>query len=227
MELFDLERLNRRIIDCTRCPRLTAYRKVAPVRAEFKGQSYWRRPLSGFGDSAARVLFVGLAPAAQGGNRTGRVLTGDETGAFLMRCLYRTGFANQPYSRSIDDGLVLTGCYLTAAVKCVPPQNRPLPIEFEACSSYLENEIFLLKDLRIIVALGQGAYKACSGFLKKASKSSEKMAPFGHGVSFQLPGWPRLYGSYHPSPRNTYTGKLTESMMIALLKEVKSASLHL
>ncbi|MFZ0565545.1 MAG: uracil-DNA glycosylase [Chlamydiales bacterium] len=212
--------LNEKIISCTRCPRLVYFREHAPERKAFRDQAYWRKPVPGFGDPNGWLLILGMAPAAQGANRTGRIFTGDESARFLMHALYLTGFANQPSSRAIDDHLKLKGCFLTAAVKCVPPANHPSKEEFANCSSYFENELFLLKNLQTVLALGKLAFDAYQRFLKKENIATS-IVPFRHGERVSIKGWPTLYGSYHPSPQNTYTKKLTEKMFVKLLDSIK------
>lgn len=212
--------LNGHIVKCRRCPRLVHFREHAPVRKAFEDQFYWRKPLPGYGDKEAWLLILGLAPAAQGGNRTGRVFTGDPSAQFLMRALYRAKLANQPTSEHFEDGLRLKGCYMTAAVKCVPPNNRPLQEEFVNCSSYFENELFLLKKLSALLALGKLAFDSYQRFLKKQG-ALFSFAPFAHGKKIECDGWPTLFGAYHPSPQNTFTGKLTEKMFLTLLNNIK------
>lgn len=165
-------------------------------------------------------MVIGLAPAANGGNRTGRLFTGDESARFLMKALHATGFANQPTSRSKDDGLTLDGCYITAAVRCVPPDNKPNTSEFANCGRYLGREFEILSDLRAVVALGQLAFKAYVD-LAKSKGASLGGAKFAHGARVKVPGMPWLYGSYHPSPRNTYTGRLSEKMLVQVFERVK------
>jgi uracil-DNA glycosylase len=216
-----LEQLEAEIIACRRCPRLVSFREGMPARAAFRSQEYWRKPILAHGDPHAWLMVLGLAPAAHGGNRTGRVFTGDESAKFLMHALNRTGFANQPTSLSRGDGLRLNGCYITAAVRCVPPDNRPTPQEFRECGQYLDREFELLTNLRAVVALGQLAFKAYLDFL--ARRGSElRRVKFAHGVRVQVPGMPWLYGSYHPSPRNTYTGKLSENMLVEVFEKAKT-----
>jgi uracil-DNA glycosylase family 4 len=204
-----LDSLSHEISACRRCSRLVAWREqvARDKRAAFKDQDYWGRPLPGFGDPAARVLFVGLAPAAHGGNRTGRVFTGDRSGDWLFAALWRTGFANQPESLAIDDGLVLSDAYVVAAVRCAPPANKPTPSEREACVPYLHRELLLLTDVRVVVALGQFAHQIVAGEL-----GIRPRPPFGHGAEAIAPDGTALLSSYHPSQRNTFTGTLTESM---------------
>jgi uracil-DNA glycosylase family 4 len=211
--------LNESVIACRKCPRLVKYRETLPARRAFAGQEYWRKPVPGFGDPRAKIVIVGLAPAAHGGERTGRVFTGDESARFLYRSLYDVGLANQPKSESRDDGLALRGCYITATVKCAPPENKPTAEEFQNCSVYLDEELHLLKDATGIVALGKLAFDAV---LRWAGRNGAETAgmTFKHGASYRLRGLPKLYACYHPSPRNTYTRTLSRRMMNGLLREV-------
>ena len=209
-----LERVASEIVACRQCPRLVRYReRVARTkRAAFRDWVYWGRPVPGFGDPDARVLIVGLAPAAHGGNRTGRAFTGDRSGEFLYRALYRAGFANQPTSVSKDDGLVLRDCYIAAAVRCAPPQNKPTRIEFARCQPYLEREVRLLRKLRVVVVLGAVAMQAFLRTWRATGHEVLSPAPkFRHEGTWRLPPI-TLIASYHPSERNTQTGLLTESM---------------
>ena len=184
--------------------------------ARYQGQEYWARPVPGFGDPQAWLLVVGLAPAAHGGNRTGRVFTGDRSGDWLFRALHRAGFANQLTSEHRDDGLRLTGCYIAAGVRCAPPDNRPLPSERSNCLPYLVREIRLLRNLEAIVALGSIAWEASMAALRESGVAIPSPKPrFGHGVEHRLNGY-RLIGCYHPSPQNTNTGRLTEQALDAL-----------
>jgi uracil-DNA glycosylase family 4 len=212
--------LNNEIIQCRRCDRLVHFRESVPARASFKDEIYWRKPVPGFGDPHAWLLLVGLAPAAHGGNRTGRIFTGDESGRFLFNALYQTGFANQPTSISKNDGLILSQCYITAAVKCVPPKNAPTLLETQNCCSFLEAEFALLKKITTIIALGGHALNAIRLYAKRQGIAAPPLA-FKHGASYQLERMPRIFCCYHPSPQNTYTKKLTETMMIELLQKVK------
>jgi uracil-DNA glycosylase family 4 len=218
-----LEALEREVTSCRRCPRLVAWREeVARVkRAAYAGEQYWARPLPGFGDPAARLLILGLAPAAHGGNRTGRIFTGDRSGDWLFAALWRAGFANQPESVSRDDGLRLRDCYLTAAVRCAPPANRPLPSERDNCLPYLLRELELLRAARVIVCLGAFAWDVALRALAAHEVAVPRpRARFGHGAEVQLEGW-TLLGSYHPSQQNTFTGKLTEAMLDAVFARAR------
>ena len=216
--------LNREVLACTRCPRLVAYReKVArEKRRAYRDWDYWGKPVPGFGDFAARLLVLGLAPAAHGGNRTGRVFTGDRSGDFLYKALYDAGFANQPTSASRDDGLHLKGAYVAAAVRCAPPANKPLPSEMANCRPYLEKELAILQP-RAVLALGGIAMKAYLGILKDSGRiKSASRFLFRHGAHYDLgQGLPRLFVSYHPSQQNTFTGKLTEAMLAGVLTEIQ------
>jgi len=207
------------VVCCEKCPRLVRFREKVPARAAFRAQEYWRRPVPGFGDERARFVLVGLAPAAHGGNRTGRVFTGDESARFLMRSLHDVGIASKPTSISRDDGLVLAGCYLTAAVRCVPPGNMPTSAEFGNCSSYLEAELELLSRAKAVVALGRLAFASVLDWA--AGKGAKTTAVrFEHGREYRFDGLPAVYACYHPSPRNTYTGVLTRKMMTGLFRRI-------
>lgn len=209
------------MIACRRCPRLVAWREeVARVkRAAFAQQEYWGRPIPGFGDPAARLLIVGLAPAAHGGNRTGRIFTGDRSGDWLFAALYRTGLANQPDSTGRGDGLKLRGCYVAAAVRCAPPANRPTPTERDNCLPYLLRELELLECVSAIVCLGAFAWDA----VLRALGSPRPKPRFHHGAQAQA-GEVTLLGCYHPSQQNTFTGRLTEAMLDAVLERAKAVS---
>jgi len=213
------------VVECTLCPRLVAHRrKMARVkRRAYRDWEYWGKPVPPFGDPRAGLLVVGLAPAAHGGNRTGRMFTGDRSGDFLYRALYETGFASQPTSRSRDDGLALTGAYITAAVRCAPPDNKPSPREFQRCRPFLERELDLLKNLRVVVALGKLAFDAYLGILRDRGTIRTRSAfAFGHDVAYEIPGSPVLVGSYHPSQQNTSTGKLTAEMLRAVFERARA-----
>ena len=201
------------IAACRRCPRLVEWREQVAVekRAAYRDEPYWGRPVPGFGDARASVMVLGLAPAAHGANRTGRLFTGDRSGDWLFRALHRAGFANQPHSTSVDDGMRLKGAWIAAAVRCAPPANKPLPDERARCRPFLQRELSLLTGLRVIVCLGAFAHEvACTGFgLRPRPK-------FGHGSEAVTPGGAVLLGSFHPSQQNTFTGRLTEPMLDAV-----------
>jgi uracil-DNA glycosylase family 4 len=213
------EGLTRELTRCTRCGRLVRYIETVTPRRSFANAEYWRKPVPGFGDPDAWLMIVGLAPAAHGGNRTGRVFTGDESGRFLAKSLYLTGFANQPFSLQRDDGLLYTGCYVTAAVKCAPPSDRPTREEFVNCRGYLRKEIELLTRVTHVLALGQLAFRAYIE-TTRGNGAALRGLRFTHGASFVL-GKRTLYASYHPSPRNTHTGRLTTQMLVSLLNRIK------
>jgi uracil-DNA glycosylase family 4 len=213
----------RRIIACERCPRLRAHcRRVArEKKREFEHWDYWGRPVPGFGDPAARLLVVGLAPAAHGGNRTGRVFTGDSSGDWLYAALHRFGFANQPTSRARHDGLRLTGCYVTAAARCAPPGNKPTPAELARCRPYLAAEIAALRQVRVVVTLGRIGHEA---YLRAAGLWEARRGArpaFGHETTTQLANGVVLIASYHPSRQNTNTGKLTRAMWHAVFRRAR------
>jgi uracil-DNA glycosylase family 4 len=204
---------------CRACPRLVAWREDAAANppARFRGETYHARPVPGFGDSGARILLLGLAPAKDGGNRTGRVFTGDRSGDFLFAALHRVGLANQPTSIRPDDGLALFGAYVAAAVRCAPPANAPLPDERDRCAPYLHRELALLAELRVIVALGAFAWQVACQAIEATSGALPRPLPhFGHGA--ETPAGPYiLLGAYHPSQQNTFTGRLTPDMLDAVL----------
>ncbi len=211
--------LTRRVVKCRKCPRLVAYRENLLPRRAFLGQEYWRKPVPGFGDPLAWVVLVGLAPAAHGGERTGRVFTGDESARFLYRSLYDARLSNLPTSESKNDCLALSGCYITAAVKCAPPENKPTPKEFDNCSRFLDEELALLHGKRTIVALGALAFESVVGWAKRQGAETSGFV-FRHGASYRAAGIPAVYACYHPSPRNTYTKTLTRAMMTGLFRKV-------
>jgi uracil-DNA glycosylase family 4 len=208
-----LAELERRVVSCRRCPRLVEWRErvAREKRAAFRDEDYWGRPVPGFGDPDARVYVLGLAPAAHGGNRTGRVFTGDRSGDWLFASLHRTGFANQPTSVHADDGLRLEGAFIAAAVRCAPPANKPLPEERDNCLPYAAEELELIQP-RVIVCLGGFAWDAACRLYGLRPRPR-----FGHGAEHPIEGGPVLLGTYHPSQQNTFTGRLTEPMLDAVL----------
>jgi uracil-DNA glycosylase len=218
----ELATLAEQISGCRRCPRLVAWReKVAHERrSAFAQEQYWGRPLPGFGDPLARLLLLGLAPAAHGANRTGRMFTGDRSGDFLFAAMSRTGLANQPLSRACDDGLVLSGAWISAAVRCAPPANRPTPAERDSCLPWTGRELGLLEDVRVILCLGAFAWGAALRLTSMLCRDGAPHRPrprFGHGA--EVHGEPyTLVGCYHPSQQNTFTGKLTEAMIDSVLE---------
>lgn len=218
-----LEKINGEIVACRLCPRLVKYREAIAreKRRAFLAWDYWGKPVPGFGDPRARLLLLGLAPAAHGGNRTGRVFTGDRSGDFIFRALHRTGFANQEKSTHRGDGLALRDVYVAATLRCAPPANKPLPRELENCRPYLERELAILRP-RAVLALGSIALRVYLGMLKERGEIASLAAyPFAHGASYALPGeLPRVFASYHPSQQNTFTGKLTEEMMEKVMRDI-------
>jgi uracil-DNA glycosylase family 4 len=209
-----LPALARDITACRRCPRLVAWREeVAEVRrAAYRDETYWGRPIAGFGDARARVIVLGLAPAAHGGNRTGRVFTGDRSGDWLYGALHRAGFANQATSIARDDGLVLRDAFVTVAVRCAPPENKPTPDERDACAPWLDAELAILDRTRVVVALGAFAWDAALRALRTRGFAIDKKPAFAHGAEARV-GPVTLLGCYHPSQQNTFTGRLTEPMI--------------
>ena len=214
-----LAALEAAVHDCRRCPRLVQWRErvTAEKRAAFRDEDYWGRPIAGFGDPRARVLVLGLAPAAHGANRTGRIFTGDRSGDFLVAALHRSGFANQPVSLRRGDGLALRDCWITAAVRCAPPANKPLPAERDACADWLRAELPLLEHARVIVCLGGFAWQ--SG-LRLVAPGLRPRPRFGHGAEAHL-GALTLLGCFHPSQQNTFTGRLTPTMLDAVLERAR------
>lgn len=215
----------REIVRCRKCPRLVRYREAVAreKRAAFRDWDYWGKPVPGFGDPNARLLILGLAPAAHGANRTGRMFTGDRSGDFLYQALYRTGFANQPTSTHRGDGLALRDAYIAAAARCAPPNNKPLPKELANCRPYFEREFEILHP-RAVLALGSIAMRTYLGYLKNRGAISSLAAyPFRHAAGYDMgEKLPRLFACYHPSQQNTFTGKLTEKMLEAVLNEIRA-----
>jgi uracil-DNA glycosylase family 4 len=214
--------LNREVIECTRCPRLVVYREeIARVkRRAYRDCEYWGKPVPGFGDPEARVLVMGLAPGAHGSNRTGRPFTGDASGKFMYPVLYETGFANQPGATDRSDGLKLKDLYITAAVRCAPPDNKPLPQELAECSQFLDRELAGLEKVKVVVALGKIGFDAYANYVKRRGLIANRQGyPFQHGASYRLPDGKVLLASYHPSNQNTQTGKLTREMFVKIFQE--------
>ncbi|HEX6561265.1 MAG TPA: uracil-DNA glycosylase [Nitrososphaera sp.] len=213
----ELELLNSRVVACKKCPRLAKYiRKVGSEKVKrFSGETYWARPLPSWGDPDARLLIVGLAPAAHGGNRTGRMFTGDSSGDWLAKAMHGAGFASKPTSRALDDGLVLTGAYITAAARCAPPDNKPTPQELSNCASYLEAELAVLKNVKVVLALGRIAFDAYCRTV------GARGLAFSHGAQHRVAGRV-LLASYHPSRQNTNTGRLTWEMWAEIFATARS-----
>ena len=220
-----LEILNKTIVNCTKCKRLVDFRKkIATEKTKrFKNEKYWGRPITGFGDPQAKIMFVGLAPAAHGGNRTGRVFTGDKSAEFLFKCLFKIGYSNQPNSESIGDGLKLIDTYLTTALKCVPPQDKPTSAELRNCFNFFSKEIDELKSIKVVVCLGKIAFDACIKSLNLKSFGFK----FTHGKLNKVSTGFYIASSYHPSPRNVNTGRLTEESMLSFLKKLKNLEDHI
>ena len=216
-----LQVLEEQVVACRACPRLVAWREKVAMekRAAFADQEYWGRPVPGFGDSEARLVIVGLAPAAHGGNRTGRMFTGDRSGDFLYAALHRAGYANQPTSIHRDDGLRLTGAYITAPVRCAPPANKPTPAERDRCRTWLDQELPLLPNARVFLVLGQFGYQALAAVLGLRPRPR-----FGHGVEAPLDDGRVILCSYHVSQQNTFTGRLTPEMMDEILQRARQLS---
>jgi uracil-DNA glycosylase family 4 len=217
-----LRQLNSEVVACTLCPRLVEYRQrvAAEKRRAYREWNYWGKPVPGFGDPNARVLVLGLAPGAHGSNRTGRPFTGDASGNFMYPVLYETGFANQPNATDRNDGLKLINLYITAAVRCAPPDNKPLPQELAHCAPYLDREIAGLKQVKVVVALGRIGFDAYLNYLRRIEMIRQR-GPylFGHAARYSMPDGKVLLASYHPSNQNTQTGKLTRPMFLHIFKE--------
>jgi uracil-DNA glycosylase family 4 len=220
-----LQQLNRQVVACTLCPRLRKHcEHIATVKkAAYRHWDYWAKPVPGFGDINARLWIIGLAPGAHGANRTGRMFTGDRSGDFLYAALHRAGFANQPTSISREDGLVLTDCYISAAIRCAPPANKPLPREIANCACYLDREWDLLLNKRVILALGRIAWDAAMNLCRRHG-CAPRHVPFAHRAMVQLAEGLTLVGSYHVSQQNTFTGRLTVAMFDRLLKRIQAVA---
>ena len=219
-----IENLNNKIVKCQKCPRLVKFRKKISIekRKEFINQTYWGKPITGFGDIKSKILLVGLAPAAHGGNRTGRVFTGDKSSDFLYKCLYKVKMSNQPNSTHLNDGLKLKKSYITTALKCVPPEDKPTKEELLNCFKYFKEEINCLKNIKIILALGKIAFDSIIQFYNIEHKIKPKNYKFSHGGEFVLPEDKILVGCYHPSPRNVNTGRIDFKKFVSLLKSIKN-----
>ena len=219
---MELRGLQGTVIQCRRCPRLVTYLKEVSRRKpkRYRDWDYWAKPLPSFGDPNARLLIIGLAPAANGGNRTGRMFTGDRSGEWLFNALYEFCFANQPNSIQRDDGFKLNDCYITATIRCAPPDNKPLPVEIENCRPYFLRELDLLKNVKVLVPLGQIALTQTLKVLRLQGLDIPPLT-FGHGKVYSLPNGQTLITTYHPSQQNTQTGKLTRPMFHQIFKTVK------
>lgn len=216
--------LHSEVVSCRRCPRLSEYREAIgrEKRRAYMDWEYWAKPVPGFGDTEARVLILGLAPGAHGSNRTGRPFTGDASGRFMYPILHKTGFASQPNADHRDDGLCLIDCYITAAVRCAPPDNKPSPEEIATCAPFLDRELAALKNLNVVVALGRIGFEAYLNHLKRqGSAIAKKDYAFGHAAEYKMPNGVTLLASYHPSNQNTATGKLTAKMFTEIFRRAQ------
>ncbi len=220
---MQLSELKNKIIKCKKCPRLVKFRnKIArEKRKQYLNENYWGKPITGFGNLNAKILIVGLAPAAHGGNRTGRVFTGDKSSDFLYKCLFKANISNQSNSDYKNDGLRLKNAYITTALKCVPPGDKPHPLELKTCFKYFKEEINLLNKSRVIIALGKIAFDACVAFYKSQYNLNNQKYNFGHGIYYILPDSKILIGCYHPSPRNVNTKRININKMVKLFNKAK------
>ncbi len=227
-DVDNFDRLRRDIVCCRKCRRLVSFREAVAAKRtrRYSDWDYWAKPVPGFGDPLAELVIIGLAPAAHGGNRTGRVFTGDLSAKFLVSCLHEAGFTNQPNSDAIDDGLQMINAYMLAAVRCVPPDNVPTPSEASNCYPFLERELKLLSRARVVLLLGKFAFDSYLRFIKGSAVKGMGPMVFRHGAVYSIPHMPAIYVSYHPSPRNTNTGILTREMFISLLERIKSDLEH-
>ncbi len=220
MQFKSLDEMNQILINCKKCPRLVEFREtVAKRKNKYYGENYWSKPVPGYGNHDGHILILGLAPAATGGNRTGRIFTGDKSAQFLVKCLYQAGFTNMDKSERKDDGLIYYDTYITAILKCVPPNDKPNKNEIENCSQFLEYEIDTMKNLKAILVLGRIAFESLKKYLKKKGIDVKKME-FIHGYYYDIDG-KRIYCSYHPSPRNVNTGKIRNEDLIGILNNIK------
>jgi len=219
----NINKIRKKIISCTRCPRLVEFRtKIAKEkRKSYMDWDYWGKPVPGYGDDNSKLLILGLAPAAHGGNRTGRVFTGDKSADFLFKCMHAAGLSNQAESIAFDDGLKLNG-FMSVAVKCVPPGDKPTAEERNNCASHLANEIECLHNMKIVIGLGKIGFESFLHYTRKSHDIKMKDFPFKHGVGYELPSGVTLYGAYHPSPRNVNTKRITFDMMVKFLKKLKN-----
>jgi len=218
-----LAKLYKQLVQCDYCPRIVEFRtKVAlEKRKQYQEWTYWGKPIPGFGDVNASLLILGLAPAAHGGNRTGRVFTGDKSADFLIRCLHEVDITNQPNSDSLTDGLIMNDAFMTPVLKCVPPHDKPTAEELRLCSPYFSDEIRILSKIKVVLALGKIGFDGYLRYIKQNFDIILKDYPFGHDKNYTLPNGKILWGCYHPSPRNVNTGRLNQKMMIDLLRKVK------
>ena len=221
---MQLSELENKIIKCKKCPRLVKFRnKIAKEkRKQYMSENYWGKPITGFGNLNAKILIVGLAPAAHGGNRTGRVFTGDKSSDFLYKCLFKANISNQSNSDYKHDGLRLKNAYITTALKCVPPGDKPHPLELKTCFKYFKEEINLLSKSRVIIALGKIAFDACVAFYKSQYNLTNQKYNFSHGIDYILPDNKILIGCYHPSPRNVNTKRININKMVKLFNKAKT-----
>ncbi len=222
-----IDNLNKTILKCKKCPRLVNFVKKISIekRKQNINETYWGKPVTGFGEINAKILIIGLAPAAHGGTRTGRAFTGDKSGDFLFKCLFKAKISNQPNSENLNDGLKLKSTYITNILKCVPPDDKPKTVELNNCSIYFDSEIYNLKKLKTIIALGKVAFDNCVKFYKK-KYSFDKKIKFIHGKSYSLPNNKTLIACYHPSPRNVNTKLVSEKMIVDLFKKAKKISIN-
>ena len=219
---MSIKSLEKKVTKCRKCVRLVNFREKVAIekRKSYANWEYWGKPVPGYGTETAKIMILGLAPAAHGGNRTGRVFTGDKSAEFLFKCLYHVGLSNQPKSEHRNDGLKLNG-YITAAVKCVPPGDKPTAEEKENCEKFLDEEFKILKNIKIVLGLGKIGFDSCLKYIRKQYPLKMKDYKFGHGVRYEMPNDIILYGAFHPSPRNVNTGRLNFDMMVKFLNQIK------